>query len=131
MTDHERPEGRDTVIVAAIVSGSTTAEAAVVAECSAATVTRARRQWRRHIQAEQASRYTAAAHQLLESVPKAVRRLDELVDSDSDSTALAASKSVLDLSAKWQEVAKASYFTDSDDCEFPLTGMDALLDRVY
>lgn len=113
MTD-DTPRGRDQLIVAALIGGATTAEAARVAECSESTVTRTRRAWRGHLEAEQAARYGAASRQLLDSVPRAVWRLSELINSRNESIAIAACRTIVGMAAEWRAVSTSSAGADTE-----------------
>lgn len=110
----DTPRGRDELIVAALIGGATTAEAAQVAQCSESTVVRTRRTWRGYIDAEQAARYASASRKLLDTVPRAVWRLSELIDSRNESVAIAACKAVLAMAAEWRVVSTSAGGADTD-----------------
>lgn len=103
MTAHDAPRGRDRIIVAALVSGATRAEAAEQAGCSTATVDRCHARWRDLITEQRDEVAERVAASMLALVPEAVAAYADLVRSTVPGIRLAAARDVVGHALRWRD----------------------------
>jgi hypothetical protein len=104
MSQDDKVRGpRDRLIIAATVSGQTQEQTARDVGCSVSTVSRARSRHADQIDQERSSLAEQQANRLLAGVGGASDRMIALVQSDSETVALSASKYLLDSALRWRE----------------------------
>jgi hypothetical protein len=102
MSSIEQPRGRSRLVVAALVAGHSTREAADQAGVSYSTARRVRQRWSDHITAERDRLAEQAAARLLDLIPQAVEAFAALVASPVPGVRLAAARYVLDAALRWR-----------------------------